>query len=183
MLNSSTSLSCSRPTWRAVRLDREIQAVTRIDKLWDRLLSRFSERNFAFEDLRTLLLGLGFDERIRGGTTSLRVRGSRRSSTCSPKVASRSRTKFDRCASSSRDTGFWKDATMDELRYEIVLFWSEEDQAYIAEVPELPGCMADGTTYEGALKAAEVVIREWIETARDLGRPIPQPRRRKTAAK
>jgi predicted RNase H-like HicB family nuclease len=72
---------------------------------------------------------------------------------------------------------------MDELRYEIVLFWSEEDQAYIAEVPELPGCMADGTTYEGALKAAEVVIREWIGTARDLGRPIPQPRRRNTAAK
>lgn len=67
MLNSGTSLSCSRPTWRAVRLDREIQAVTRIDKLWDRLLSRFSERNFAFEDLLTLLLGLGFDERIRGG--------------------------------------------------------------------------------------------------------------------
>ena len=65
---------------------------------------------------------------------------------------------------------------MDELRYEIVLFWSEEDQAYIAEVPELPGCMADGPTYEDALRAAEVVIREWIDTARELGRPIPQPR-------
>jgi predicted RNase H-like HicB family nuclease len=71
---------------------------------------------------------------------------------------------------------------MDELRYEIDLFWSEEDQAYIAEVPELPGCMADGPTYEAALKAAEVVIREWIQTAKELGRPIP-PRRRKTAAK
>lgn len=72
---------------------------------------------------------------------------------------------------------------MDELRYEIVLFWSEEDRAYVAEVPELPGCMADGTTYEDALQAAEVVIREWIETAKSLGRPIPQPRRHKTAAK
>jgi predicted RNase H-like HicB family nuclease len=71
---------------------------------------------------------------------------------------------------------------MDDLRYEIDLFWSEEDQAYIAEVPELPGCMADGPTYEAALKAAEVVIAEWIETAKELGRPIP-PRRRKTAAK
>ena len=72
---------------------------------------------------------------------------------------------------------------MGELRYEIVLFWSEEDQAYIAEVPELPGCMADGPTYEDSLRAAEVVIREWIDTARELGRPIPQPRRGRTAAK
>ena len=72
---------------------------------------------------------------------------------------------------------------MDELRYEIVLFWSEEDQAYIAEVPELPGCMADGPIYEDALQSAEVVIREWIDTAKELGRPIPQPRRGRTAAK
>ncbi len=72
---------------------------------------------------------------------------------------------------------------MDELRYEIVLFWSEEDQAYIAEVPELPGCMADGPTYEDALKAAAVVVREWIDTAKELARPIPQPRRGRTAAK
>jgi predicted RNase H-like HicB family nuclease len=72
---------------------------------------------------------------------------------------------------------------MDELRYEIDLFWSEEDQAYIAEVPELPGCMADGPTYGAALQAAEVVIREWIETARELGRPIPQPKRGRTATK
>ena len=53
--------------------------------------------------------------------------------------------------------------------------WSEEDQAYIAEVPELPGCMADGATYQEALANAEVVIREWIETAEELGRSIPQP--------
>jgi predicted RNase H-like HicB family nuclease len=71
---------------------------------------------------------------------------------------------------------------MNELRYEIDLFWSEEDQAYIAEVPDLPGCMADGPTYEDALKAVEVVIQEWIATARELGRPIPKPRRRRTAA-
>ena len=71
----------------------------------------------------------------------------------------------------------------DSLRYEIVLYWSEEDQAYIAEVPELPGCMADGPTYEAALKAAELVTHEWIETAKELGRPIPQPRRGRTAAR
>jgi predicted RNase H-like HicB family nuclease len=63
-------------------------------------------------------------------------------------------------------------------RYEVIVYWSEEDQAYIAEVPELPGCMADGTTYEGALKNIQVTISEWIETARTLGREIPIPKGR-----
>ncbi len=66
----------------------------------------------------------------------------------------------------------------DRVQYEIVLYWSKEDQAFIAEVPELPGCAADGATYQDALANVEVVIREWIETARELGRPIPQPRGR-----
>ena len=54
-------------------------------------------------------------------------------------------------------------------RYEIIIYWSEEDKAYIAEVPELPGCAADGTTYQKALAQAETVIDEWIETAKELG--------------
>ena len=62
------------------------------------------------------------------------------------------------------------------FRYEVVIYWSDEDQAFIAEVPELAGCMADGATYQEALSNAEVVIKEWIETARELGRPIPQPK-------
>jgi predicted RNase H-like HicB family nuclease len=62
------------------------------------------------------------------------------------------------------------------IHYEIILYWSKTDQAFIAEVPELPGCAADGATYQEALANAEVVIREWIETAKDLGRPIPEPR-------
>lgn len=61
-------------------------------------------------------------------------------------------------------------------RYEIILYWSEEDAAYIAEVPELAGCAADGASYQEALEAAEVVIGEWIETAKDLGRPVPEPK-------
>ena len=65
-----------------------------------------------------------------------------------------------------------------ESKYEIIIFWSEEDDAYLAEVPELPGCMADGQTYREALEKAEVIIREWIETAEELGRPIPSPRGR-----
>jgi predicted RNase H-like HicB family nuclease len=63
-------------------------------------------------------------------------------------------------------------------KYEIILYWSNEDQAFIAEIPELPGCAADGTTYQEALANAEVVIGEWIETARELGRSIPSPRGR-----
>lgn len=65
---------------------------------------------------------------------------------------------------------------MSEVRYEIILYWRKEDQAFIAEVPELPGCAADGSSYQEALTNAEVVIREWIETARELGRPVPEPR-------
>jgi len=65
-----------------------------------------------------------------------------------------------------------------EYRYEIIIYWSEADQAFIAEVPELPGCAADGPTYGEALENAETVIREWIETARELGRTIPEPRGR-----
>jgi predicted RNase H-like HicB family nuclease len=64
------------------------------------------------------------------------------------------------------------------VKYEIIIYWSEEDDAFIAEVPELAGCAADGKTYEEALKNVEVIIKEWIETAEELGRPIPQPRRR-----
>lgn len=65
---------------------------------------------------------------------------------------------------------------VENIQYEIILYWSREDQAFIAEVPELPGCVADGATYQEALASAEVVIREWIETARELGRNVPEPR-------
>jgi len=63
-------------------------------------------------------------------------------------------------------------------KYEIVIYWSEEDRAYIAEVPELPGCAADGATYQEALANVEVVIQEWTETAKELGRPIPEAKGR-----
>jgi predicted RNase H-like HicB family nuclease len=63
-------------------------------------------------------------------------------------------------------------------RYEVIIYWSEEDKAFIAEVPELPGCAADGTTHQEALANVEIVIQEWIETAKRLGRPIPEPKGR-----
>lgn len=64
------------------------------------------------------------------------------------------------------------------IKYELIIYWREEDQAFIAEVPELPGCMADGETYQEAVANAQVVINEWIETAQELGRPIPEPKGR-----
>ena len=65
-----------------------------------------------------------------------------------------------------------------DIQYEIILYWSAEDNAFLAEVPELPGCAADGATYQAALANVEIIIREWIETAQELGRPIPKPRGR-----
>jgi predicted RNase H-like HicB family nuclease len=63
-------------------------------------------------------------------------------------------------------------------KYEIIIYWSNEDEAFIAEVPELPGCAADGSTYAEALASVDVIIHEWIETARELGRTIPEPKGR-----
>ena len=64
------------------------------------------------------------------------------------------------------------------IKYKIIIYWSEEDQSYIAEVPELAGCMADGSSYQEAVNNAEQVIAEWIETALELGRYIPEPKGR-----
>jgi predicted RNase H-like HicB family nuclease len=64
------------------------------------------------------------------------------------------------------------------FKYEIIIYWSDEDDAYIAEVPELPGCMADGKTYDEVLENVTQIIKEWTETARELGREIPKPKGR-----
>ena len=63
-------------------------------------------------------------------------------------------------------------------RYEVIIYWSAIDEAFIAEIPELPGCAADGATHREALAALETVAREWIDTARELGRPVPKPKGR-----
>lgn len=66
-----------------------------------------------------------------------------------------------------------------KYKYEIIIYWSKDDKAYIAEVPELPGCMADGQTYKEALENVEGIIEEWIETAKKLKRVIPIPKENK----
>jgi predicted RNase H-like HicB family nuclease len=64
------------------------------------------------------------------------------------------------------------------IKYELIIYWSKEDDAFIVDVPELPGCMADGGTYEEAVTNAQRVIEEWIETASTLGRQVPEPKGR-----
>jgi predicted RNase H-like HicB family nuclease len=64
------------------------------------------------------------------------------------------------------------------FRYEVIIYWTDEDEAFIAEVPEPPGCAADGTTYQEAISNVETVIQEWIETAQELGRSVPVPKGR-----
>ena len=61
-------------------------------------------------------------------------------------------------------------------KYERIVYWSQEDNCFLVEVPELPGCMADGKTVEEAISNCEVIIQEWIETARELGKEIPEPK-------
>jgi predicted RNase H-like HicB family nuclease len=68
------------------------------------------------------------------------------------------------------------------MQYKVVIYWSPEDEAYIAEVPELAGCMADGATYFEALSNVQIIMEEWIQTAKKLGRPIPQPQSKLVAA-
>jgi predicted RNase H-like HicB family nuclease len=65
-----------------------------------------------------------------------------------------------------------------KIKYEMIIYWSEVDEAFLVEIPELPGCMADGETYQEAVQNAEVVIQEWIDTAQSLGRTIPEPKGR-----
>ncbi|MEL6613100.1 MAG: type II toxin-antitoxin system HicB family antitoxin [Bacteroidota bacterium] len=67
---------------------------------------------------------------------------------------------------------------MSDPRYEVIIYWSVEDSAFIAEVPELPGCIAHGSTYEGAISSAQEAMLAWLETAQELGRSIPEPKGR-----
>jgi predicted RNase H-like HicB family nuclease len=67
-------------------------------------------------------------------------------------------------------------------KYKLIIYWSNNDDAFIVEVPELPGCFADGKTYQEAVNNAEIIIQEWLDTAKELNRPIPTPKHRLISA-
>ena len=100
---------------------------------------------------------------------------SRRSSIFNQRAERQRLIKFDRSEESFSGMTRVLESDM-KTRYEMVIYWSQEDQAFIVEGPELPGCMADGRTYQEAVANAEVIISEWIETANEVGRDVPQPK-------
>ena len=130
------------------------------DRLLIQILRGGSDSNIPFKSLCHLLEKMGFDVRIHGDhhiftkegiieILNLQPRGSK---------AKAYQVKME--------------------KYEVIIYWSDEDETFVAEVPELPGCMADGATREEALRNAQVVIKEWIKTAQELGRLIPEPKGR-----
>ena len=137
------------------------------------LLGR-SDANIRFSDLRSLLEYPGFEERIRGAITSIGKEG----------VAEK--------VNLQRDDGNAKPCQVRQVRrlavkykngkgrlmhkFEIILYWSNEDQVFVAEVPELPGCMAHGDSQEAALMHVNDAMQLWIDTAREFGDPVPQPK-------
>jgi predicted RNase H-like HicB family nuclease len=164
--------------------------VARFTKTLDAILRRGADANIRFADWCGLLANLGFTERIRGDhhiftrdgvseIINIQPRGARRNRPPAhyrlwrSKMADR-RLKRSRTRPAARSDGN-RTGLKTRIRYEIILYWSKPDGAFVAEVPELPGCAADGKTYREALANAEVVIKEWLETARELGRPMPKP--------
>ena len=144
-------------------------------KILFKVLGGQSDANIPFNDLVRLLLRLGFDLRIRGSHHIFPSRTSMKSSISSRSAQKRSPIRSGKSGNSSANMA---SRIFKAPKYPISIFWSDSDKAFIARVPDLPGCMADGPSYQTALAAAEVVIRDWIETARDLGRTIPRPTRR-----
>ena len=127
------------------------------EKLLAKILRGTSDINIPFSGICHLLRKFGFDERTRGDHHIFTMDGIEEILNLQPKRAKRKKMRN---------------------KYEIIVYWRDEDNAFIAEVPELPGCMADGATYQEAISNAEVIIQEWIETAEKLGRAIPQPKGR-----
>ena len=135
-----------------------------------------SDADVAFLGLCRLLKRLGFKERIRGDQHIFTKEGIEEILNLQPKGSKSKPYQVNPIVASYCDTNFrWG---MRMSKYEIIIYWSREDEAFIAEVPELPGCMADGETYNEALSNAEKIIEEWIETAIELERPIPEARGR-----
>ena len=145
------------------------------NRLLRRILDGRSDANIRFDELRRLMYWLGFSERIRGSHHIYRKPVWMRKSTYNrseawPRNIRRGNRKL---YSSNTDLG------LVGLKYEIIIYWSEQDGHYIAEVPELPGCMADGETLEETLTMVQEVMQLWIETASEYGGPIPEPKGRR----
>jgi predicted RNase H-like HicB family nuclease/predicted RNA binding protein YcfA (HicA-like mRNA interferase family) len=135
-------------------------------KLLLRIVQGRSDNNIAFSELTKLLESLGFQVRIRGSHHLYRKEG------------------IQEMINLQKDGNNAKPYQVKQVRavlfkYEIIIYWSNDDNAFVAEVPELPGCMAHGDTYESALNNAQDAIQHWLDIAREQGDTIPEPQGRK----
>jgi predicted RNase H-like HicB family nuclease len=150
--------------------------VTWREKLLERLRSGGSDASIDFDDLRGLLLDLGFEERVRGSHHLFRKRGIQEAINLQRDGRHAKVYQVRQVRALLLRHGLARRARMH--RYEIDITWSPDDELFVAEVPELAGCAAHGATPEAALAAAQEAIALWLEVARELGEPIPEPRGR-----
>ena len=149
--------------------------MARSERLLARILRGQSDANIPFQELCRLLEGLGFSCRVRGDHHIFTRDEVDEILNLQPKSGEGQGVSSQASSGGHPEVPFGE---MNVVKYEIIIYWSREDEAFIAEVPELPGCAADGETYQEALDNVQVIIREWIETARELGREIPEPKGR-----
>jgi len=148
------------------------------EKLYEHVILRRSDANVPFAGLRGLLKRLGFEERIKGDHHIFTREPRRRDPQSTAAERQGQTVPGEAGARSDLELQSNFGGLIMNTKYEIIIFWSAEDNAFVAEVPELPGCMADGNSYQEALSNAEQIIQEWIDTANELGRPVPEPRGR-----
>jgi predicted RNase H-like HicB family nuclease len=149
----------------------------RHDKLLARILRGGADANVAFDDLRALLRHLGFEERTRGSHHVFRRAGVE-------ELINLQREGLSGAAGTSgvdqvRSRRDGRGELMDAFKYELIVYWSAEDAAFVVDVPELPGCMAHGATPGAAVASAQEAIALWVEAAREDGRPVPEPKGRR----
>jgi predicted RNase H-like HicB family nuclease len=148
-----------------------------MDKVLERVLSRTSDANIRFDDLCHLLSSLGFEMRVRGSHHIFRKAGVEEKINLQREGSEAKPYQVRQVRAVDPEVSAWRSGVMN--KYEVIIYWSEEDQVFVAEVPELPGCSAHGATHEAALASAQEAIRLWIDTAREFGDPIPVPKGRR----
>jgi predicted RNase H-like HicB family nuclease/predicted RNA binding protein YcfA (HicA-like mRNA interferase family) len=151
--------------------------MSKFEKIISKILSGASDKNIKFQELLTILKNFRFEERIKGShhifyrkdiEEIINIQAGKNENAKAYQVMQ------------LREI-IWKYRLMNKImkpKYEIMIYRSEQDESFIAEVPELAGCMADGKTYQSALKNVEQIISEWVETAQLTGRPVPEPKGR-----
>lgn len=146
------------------------------DKLIQRILSGTADASIRFGDLCHLLESLGFEKRIRGSQHLFRKSGVEEM--VNLQRAGTNAKPYSGPSGPGYNFESWACQTA-MIKYEVIIYWSTDDQVFIAEVPELPGCMAHGATQDEALHNAQDAIRLWLDTAKEFGDPIPEPKGRR----